>query len=184
MAKAERDHKRAEKEAEEEAKRVAKAERDRKRAAEVAEVVVAVNQLKEMEEAASSKAAFEAAAAVSASASTPRLSSRTWTAEEDSIVMRIVLAEQAEAAPYTRWYELIKHLPGRTGRQARGRWTNFLNPAIDKTPFGREDDLALLMGHSEFGKRWVEISELVFQSRRSENQVKNRVRDGICLFSF
>jgi myb proto-oncogene protein len=98
--------------------------------------------------------------------------------------MRTVLAEPAEDAPYTRWYELIKHLPGKTGSQARGRWSNTLNPAIDRTPFGREDDLALLKGHSEFGKRWVEISELVFQSRRSENQVKYRVRDGICLFTF
>ena len=110
--------------------------------------------------------------------------SRTWTAEEDSIVMRTVLAEPADAAPYTRWSELITHLPGRTGKQARGRWTNILNPAIDRTPFGREDDLALLKGHSILGMRWVEISELVFQSRRSENQVKNRVRDGICLFTF
>ena len=98
--------------------------------------------------------------------------------------MRTVLAEPADAAPYTRWSELITHLPGRTGKQARDRWTNFLNPAIDRTPFGREDDLALFKGHSEFGKRWVEISELVFQSRRSENQVKNRVRDDICLFTF
>ena len=136
-----------------------------------------------MEEAASSKAAFEAAAAVSASAQRKR-PSRTWTAEEDSIVTRTVLAEPADAAPYTRWSELVAHLPGRSGKQARDRWTNFLNPAIDRTPFGREDDLALFRGHSEFGKKWVEISELVFQSRRSENQVKNRVRDGICLFSF
>jgi hypothetical protein len=151
--------------------------------AAVAEMVASVKQLKEMEEAASSKAAFEAAAAVSASAPRPR-PSRTWTAEEDSIVMRTVLAEPADAAPYTRWSELITHLPGRTGKQARGRWTNILNPAIDRTPFGREDDLALLKGHSILGMRWVEISELVFQSRRSENQVKNRVRDGICLFTF
>ena len=129
------------------------------------------------------QAVAEAAAVAEMVAPRPR-PSRTWTAKEDSIVMRTVLAEPADAAPYTRWSELITHLPGRTGRQARERWINILNPAIDRTPFGREDDLALLKGHSILGMRWVEISELVFQSRRSENQVKNRVRDGICLFTF
>ena len=126
-----------------------------------------------------------AAAAVTPSPSplAPR-PSRTWTAEEDGIVWRTVLADPADAVPFTRWSELASHLPGRTGKQARDRWTNYLNPAIDRTPFGREDDVALFKGHGEFGKRWVEISESVFHSRRSENQVKNRVRDGICPFTF
>jgi hypothetical protein len=144
----------------------------------------AIEKRNEIEKRKEMQAVAEAAAVAEMVASVKQLTRRTWTAEEDSIVMRTVLAEPADAAPYTRWSELITHLPGRTGNQARGRWINILNPAIDRTPFGREDDLALLKGHSEFGKRWVEISELVFQSRRSENQVKNRVRDGICLFTF
>ena len=51
---------------------------------------------------------------------------------------------------------------------------NYLNPAINHLPFSREDDLRLWNGHTELGKRWVEISVKIFNSTRSENHIKNR----------
>ena len=103
---------------------------------------------------------------------------------------------------FSRWVDLADHLPGRTGKQIRDRWINFLDPTLNRLPFSWEDDMKLWNGHeegtdhcssshpslsyishtyilyphsySQVGNRWVEISEKVFQSTRSENQVKNR----------
>ncbi|KAL3822106.1 hypothetical protein ACHAXA_011884, partial [Cyclostephanos tholiformis] len=101
---------------------------------------------------------------------------RTWTPEEDEIVIRAVLSEPTNAIPFQRWSELATRLPppGRTGKMVRDRWTNNLDPRIDKSPFSKEDDDELFRAHGIYGKRWVEISERVYHSRRSENQVKNR----------
>lgn len=110
-----------------------------------------------------------------------------WREEEDAIVLRVIFAStgganpsgeggeaSAQHPPFTQWADLAPQLPGRTGKQIRDRWVNYLNPAINHLPFSREDDLMLWRGHKELGKRWVEISVKVFQSTRSENHIKNR----------
>ncbi|KAL3778143.1 hypothetical protein ACHAW5_003151 [Stephanodiscus triporus] len=100
---------------------------------------------------------------------------RTWTDDEDAILRNLVLSlKESDRVPSVSWAALASKLPGRTGKQARDRWTNNLNPAIDRSPFTRDDDVMLFRGHGEYGKRWVEISERVFRNTRSENQVKNR----------
>ena len=75
---------------------------------------------------------------------------------------------------FTQWADLSPQLPGRTGKQIRDRWVNYLNPAINHMPFTCHDDMMLWNGHSRYGKRWVEISTKVFHSTRSENHIKNR----------
>jgi hypothetical protein len=75
-----------------------------------------------------------------------------------------------------RWAELATKFPGRTGKQIRDRWTNYLNPMIDRKPFTRDEDEQLWHGQKVYGNKWVEISENIFDCKRSENQVKNRVR--------
>jgi len=116
-----------------------------------------------------------------------------WTEEEDAIVLRSIfsngglggiaatttstgVAQEAGgvSSSFTQWADLAPQLPGRTGKQIRDRWVNYLNPAINHLPFSREDDLLLWQGHKEHGKRWVEISVKVFHSTRSENHIKNR----------
>jgi hypothetical protein len=123
-----------------------------------------------------------------------------WREEEDAIVLRVIFstggigsiaaaAEEkhpessssssssngnASIATFTQWADLAPQLPGRTGKQIRDRWVNYLNPAINHLPFSRDDDLRLWRGHQELGKRWVEISVKVFHSTRSENHIKNR----------
>ena len=85
-------------------------------------------------------------------------------------------SKTATAGTYlVRWAELATKLPGRTGKQIRDRWTNYLNPKIDRKPFTREEDEQLWHGQKVYGNKWVEISESVFEYKRSENQVKNRV---------
>jgi hypothetical protein len=122
-----------------------------------------------------------------------------WREEEDAIVLRVIfstggissLAAAAEEehressstsssngnvsiSAFTQWADLAPQLPGRTGKQIRDRWVNYLNPAINHLPFSRDDDLRLWWGHKDLGKRWVEISVKVFHSTRSENHIKNR----------
>lgn len=95
-----------------------------------------------------------------------------WTEQEDSIVMEAVTLSSEQ--PFTRWSDLAAQLPGRVGKQVRDRWTNQLNPHIIHRPFRRDEDLVLWEGHTKLGKRWVELSTTLFQSTRSENQIKNR----------
>ena len=93
-----------------------------------------------------------------------------WREEEDAIVLRVIA--QSSEHPFTQWADLAPQLPGRSGKQIRDRWVNYLNPAINHLPFSRVDDLNLWEGHKELGKRWVEISVKVFNSTRSENHIK------------
>jgi hypothetical protein len=76
--------------------------------------------------------------------------------------------------PFTRWSDLAQRLPGRVGKQIRDRWVNHLNPAINHLPFSRDDDMTLWNGHTNMGKRWVEIASKCFNQTRSENHIKNR----------
>ncbi len=95
-----------------------------------------------------------------------------WKEEEDAIVLRVIATSSEH--PFTQWADLAPLLPGRSGKQIRDRWVNYLNPAINHLPFSREDDLKLWAGHRDLGKRWVEISVKIFNSTRSENHIKNR----------
>ena len=105
---------------------------------------------------------------------------RLWTPEEDEILIRAIASDTRtkDGVPFQNWSELATseflHL-GRTGKMVRDRWTNYLDPKIDRTPFSRDDDIELFHAHGRYGKRWAVISERAFGSRRSENHVKNRV---------
>lgn len=100
---------------------------------------------------------------------------RTWTEEEDAIVKSYLkFASLAQTDPFSRWSEVANRLPGRTGRQVRDRWNNYLNPDLNHEPFSRQDDVTLWKAHQAMGKKWVVISAKVFHSTRSENHVKNR----------
>ena len=95
-----------------------------------------------------------------------------WTDEEDALVVSVV-SSSAER-PFTRWTDLALRLPGRIGKQIRDRYVNHLDPSLNHSQFSNEDDLLLLEGHKQHGKKWVDISTKIFNSTRSENHVKNR----------
>lgn len=54
-----------------------------------------------------------------------------------------------------------QHLVGREGKRIVGRWV-------------RKENLLLWEGQKKLGKRWLEISTKLFNSTRSETQIKNR----------
>jgi len=95
-----------------------------------------------------------------------------WSAHEDAIVKKAVTSSRPHN--FKTWSSLVPCLPGRTGKQIRDRWINHLNPDLVHTPFEPEEDWRLWEAFQKFGKSWKEISIRQFQSKRSENRIKNR----------
>lgn len=74
--------------------------------------------------------------------------------------------------PSLSWPSVASFLPGRTARQCRDRWVNFLNPSIQKRAWTKEDDELLLSKFIEFGQKWSKI--LQFFPNTSYSDLKNR----------
>jgi hypothetical protein len=68
--------------------------------------------------------------------------------------------------------EISFGLPGRSARQCRERWSDYLNPEIRIEPWTQDEDTFLLQQVGVFGHRWTAIA--VGFARRSANDVKNR----------
>jgi hypothetical protein len=111
--------------------------------------------------------------------SRPSQKGRAYTVEEDEMISRAALAER----DFTQWAALASSinamfypslLPKRSGKQIRDRWVNYLNPALNRRPWSREEDVRLWRAHEELGKRWTIIGIEKFHTTRSENQIKNR----------
>ncbi len=124
-------------------------------------------------------ASSDAAAAAAAADARGANDNKTTTSTTTTTTTTTTGGEEEEdvaARPFQNWSDLASRLGGRrTGKMIRDRWTNYLDPKIDRSPFTRDDDVALYEAHGRYGKRWAVISEKAYGSRRSENHVKNRV---------
>ena len=58
-----------------------------------------------------------------------------WTTREDELLTQMVQTHGT-----TRWSLVASSVKGRTGKQCRERWTNQLNPLINKRPWSTEED--------------------------------------------
>ena len=70
------------------------------------------------------------------------------------------------------WDEIAKYLPGRTGRQCRDRYNNYLSKTVIPKNWTKEEDQIIIEKYRQFGPRWTVISS--FLDARSGNNVKNR----------
>jgi hypothetical protein len=70
------------------------------------------------------------------------------------------------------WKEVARRMPGRSARQCRERWCNYINPDIQKLPWTPADDLLLTEKVTQLGTRWHAI--MCFFPGRSKNEVRNR----------
>src|SRR5210317_799374 len=96
---------------------------------------------------------------------------KSWSQAEDAIVLNIV----GKDSNFANWAALASsRLPGRTGKQIRDRWNNYLNPSINHSAWTSDEDLRLWHAHKELGAKWTAIGTEKFHTTRSENQVKNR----------
>jgi hypothetical protein len=70
------------------------------------------------------------------------------------------------------WEIIAKQMPGKSPRQCRERYINYLIPGLNLGPWTEEEDQLLAKGFREFGPRWIQIAQL-FRDRSGTN-VKNR----------
>ena len=90
-----------------------------------------------------------------------------WTAEEDEI-----LVSRIEKYGTGNWSLIAQELAGRTGKQCRERWTNQLNPNLNRENWTPSEDRILLQQQQICGNSWSKIA--MFLPGRSSNSVKNR----------
>ena len=70
------------------------------------------------------------------------------------------------------WTTISKYMPGRTPKQCRDRYCNYLSQPHKKEPWSPEEDKIILKMLSLIGPKWVEISKYI--PGRSGSNVKNR----------
>jgi hypothetical protein len=70
------------------------------------------------------------------------------------------------------WNAIAAQMPGRTGRQCRERWNNYVNPSLNMKLFTPDEDRLLMQKHKELGTKWEQIVH--FFPGRSKNFIKNR----------
>jgi hypothetical protein len=92
---------------------------------------------------------------------------RKFTREEDENIRSLVLQPGVPD-----WRTICSHLPGRTPRQCRHRYNNYLVAAHQSADWTESEEQVIWDKYLEIGPKWVRISK--FLSGRTGNDVKNR----------
>ncbi|KAK8834284.1 hypothetical protein M9Y10_026271 [Tritrichomonas musculus] len=92
---------------------------------------------------------------------------KKFTPEEDEKLKNLV-----ENTEFKKWDAIAKEMPGRTGRQCRDRYKNYLVPGFFNGQWSKEEDNLLRLKYAEFGPHWSKIT--AFFKNRSANALKNR----------
>lgn len=82
------------------------------------------------------------------------------------------LRELVEQFGPRTWRRIAQLMPGRTARQCRDRYCNYLSPDFYNEKWTDEEDNLLIEKHKEFGPQWVKIS--AFFPGKNANNIKNR----------
>ncbi|KAF8995775.1 Homeodomain-like protein, partial [Cyathus striatus] len=97
----------------------------------------------------------------------PQATRGTWSPEEDNLLIRAV------GMFGTNWSSVAAMVGTRKNCQCARRWYDALDPAIDKTPWTKEEEELLLTAVKEHGRKWSYISRTYFP-RRTALATKNR----------
>ena len=102
------------------------------------------------------------------SGSTHEITTRQkFTKEEDDMLIKMVNIYGAK-----KWSRIASKIPGRTPRQCRDRYANYLAPGFKNSEWSLCEDILLVEKFSQYGSQWTLISHY-FQGR-TPNSIKNR----------
>jgi hypothetical protein len=95
-------------------------------------------------------------------------SSRNYfTKQEDELLKTIIQAQKK-----INWDEISSYLEGKTSRQCRDRWRNYLAPGLKIRNWSIEEDRILFEKFQEYGTKWIDIA--YYFPGRTTNDIKNR----------
>lgn len=92
---------------------------------------------------------------------------RKFTTEEDEQLKSLIAKYGAK-----KWDKIALFMPGRTGRQCRDRFANYLEPSLTNSTWTKSEDLLLEQKVLECGQHWNVIAKCF--KGRSANNIKNR----------
>lgn len=90
-----------------------------------------------------------------------------WKPSETALLEALVAQHGAH-----NWAKIAQNIPGRSGKQARERWKNHLDPALKKGNWTKAEDGTIMRLYERVGKKWSTIAREL--PGRSDNDVKNR----------
>lgn len=94
-------------------------------------------------------------------------SRKKFSAEEDELLKKLV-----EKFGCKKWESIALEMPGRTGRQCRDRYKNYLVPGFFNGQWTQEEDDLLKQKYHEIGPQWSKMTKFIVG--RSANSLKNR----------
>jgi hypothetical protein len=85
----------------------------------------------------------------------PRIRLQRWTIDEDMSL------EKAVTEFGMNWVRVAQCLPGRTNRQCRERYVNYLDPCINKAPLTTDELRIIITQQSLLGNKWTQIVKML-----------------------
>lgn len=92
---------------------------------------------------------------------------RKFTPEEDERLRNIVLRKGPK-----KWQQIALEMPGRSARQCRDRYQNYLVPGFLNNQWTKQEDELLIRKYKEYGSQWSKMTR--FFEHRNANSLKNR----------
>ncbi|MDR0633188.1 MAG: hypothetical protein LBF84_03565 [Holosporales bacterium] len=96
-------------------------------------------------------------------------SKNKFTEEEDRRLAWLVVQHGNNA-----WDVVARQMEGRTTRQCRERWNNYLSPTVQNVPWTNGEDSLLMTHFMRWGPKWAAIASFI--PGRTSQSVKNRVQ--------
>lgn len=92
---------------------------------------------------------------------------KLFTKKEDEL-----LTSAAITFKYESWNKIAMFVPGKTPKQCRDRWVNYLQPSLNFEPWSNNEDQLLVSLVNKYGTHWTKMKKNF--PNRSSNSIKNR----------